>query len=142
VFEDVILKHGKQLTPEVRAKLLGSTERRSCEICVNDLGLGCLVDEFMSDFRELSKQRLPHANFMPGAQQLVLHLHAHKIPICIGTSSSDVEVKTNRHKHVFDLFHHITRGCDVKEGKPAPDIFLLAASLFEPKAEPINVRIN
>lgn len=129
------------LTPEVRVKLLGSTERRACEICVNDLGLNVSLDDFIRDFRSLSQQRLPNVDFMPGAERLIRHLHAHKIPICVATSSGEesVKIKTQKHLHVFELFHHITKGTDVKEGKPAPDIFLLAASLFEPKAEPTNV---
>jgi pseudouridine-5'-monophosphatase len=132
------------LTPEVRIKLLGSTEKRSCEICVNDLNLNCSVEVFTKEFRELSQQRLPDVDLMPGAERLVRHLHKNKVPICVATSSGEesVKVKTAKHLELFKLFHHITNGTDpeVKQGKPAPDIFLLAASRFDPKADPINVR--
>lgn len=143
VFQEVTTKYGKPLTPEVRIKLLGSTERRSCEICVNDLGLNVSIEDFVKDFRELSQQRLPNVDFMPGAERLVRHLHANKVPICVATSSGEdsVKVKTNKHLEVFNLFHHITKGTDpeLKQGKPAPDIFLLAATRFDEKADPSNV---
>lgn len=141
VFQEVTTKYGKTLTPEVRIKLLGSTERRSCEICVNDLELNVSLDDFIKDFRELSLQRLPNVDFMPGAERLIRHLHSKNVPICVATSSGEdsVKVKTHKHLEVFKLFHHITKGTDVKEGKPSPEIFLLAASRFEPKALPENV---
>ena len=145
VFEEVTTKYGKKMTPEVRLKLLGSTERRSCEICVTDLALNVSVDDFIKDFRELSQARLAGVDFMPGAERLVRHLHANNIPICVATSSGEegVKVKTAMHTDVFKLFHHITKGSDpeVKQGKPAPDIFLLAATRFEPKAEPSDVKV-
>lgn len=80
---------------------------------------------------------------MPGAEQLIKHLHTNGVPICVATSSGDesVAVKTRNHQEVFKLFHHITKGTDpeLKEGKPAPDIFLLAASRFDTKVNPNNV---
>lgn len=129
------------MTPDVRIKLLGSTERRSCEICVNELELNVSLEDFIKDFRELSQQRLPNVDFMPGAERLIRHLHANKVPICVATSSGEegVKVKIQRHLQVFELFHHITKGTDVKEGKPSPEIFLLAADRFDPKALPENV---
>lgn len=143
VFNEVTTKYGKPMTPEVRVKLLGSTEKRSCEICVNELHLNVSIDDFVKDFRQLSQQRLGDVEFLPGAERLVRHLHANKVPICVATSSSEesVKIKTAKHSDVFKLFHHITKGTDpdVKEGKPAPDIFLLAASRFEPKADPSKV---
>lgn len=146
VFQEVTTKYGKTLTPEVRIKLLGSTEKRSCEICVNDLGLNVSIEDFTKDFRELSQRRLPDVDLMPGAERLVRHLHANKIPFCVATSSGEesVKVKTNKHMELFKLFHHITKGTDpeVKQGKPAPDIFILAANKFDPKADPANVIIN
>jgi pseudouridine-5'-monophosphatase len=127
------------LTPETRLKFLGTTEERSCEVCVDDLNLNVTLDQFINEFQALSKQRLADVELLPGAERLIKHLNSHKIPICVATSSGEetVKVKTQNHLEVFKLFLNITKGTDVKEGKPAPDIFLLAASRL--KIEPENV---
>ena len=46
VFMDIAAKYGKQLPAHVRIKFLGSTERRSCEICTLELELPITVDDF------------------------------------------------------------------------------------------------
>ena len=144
VFKELCAKYGHELTPEARVKLLGSTERRSCEVCVTDLKLNVTLEDFIREFRVMSQKRLSNVEFMPGAERLIKHLHKNQIPICVATSSGEesVAVKTKNHREVFELFHHITKGSDpeLKEGKPAPDIFLLAASRFDPKAVPEKVR--
>ena len=83
-----------------------------------------------------------------GAERLLRHLHSKGVPIALATSSSreNYELKTQRHKHVFELFHHIVTGSsdpEVKKGKPAPDIFLICASRFpSPAPQPSNVKLN
>lgn len=82
-----------------------------------------------------------------GAERLLKHLHATNVPIALATSSSQeiAEIKMANHSAVFDLFHHKVMGStdpDVKVGKPAPDIFLVAAQRFPDKPNPANVRPN
>lgn len=96
-------------------------------------------------FRAQSLSKLADVDFMPGAEKLIRHLHASGIPIAVGTSSGQdsVKVKTSYHFEVFEMFHHIVMGSsdpEVKEGKPAPDIFLLACARFPDKPDPSKVR--
>ena len=76
-----------------------------------------------------------------GAEKLVQHLRSKNVPICLATSSSKESflIKTTNHNELFKLFHHIVMGSsdsDVKHGKPAPDIFIVAAERFPDKPKP------
>lgn len=124
-----------------RMKVMGTTEQRTCSILVNDLKLPCTVDEFLARFRRDQLLHLGQAPLMQGAERLVRHLHQHKIPIALATSSGadSVEVKTKNHRELFELFGHKVMGSsdpEVKEGKPAPDIFLVAAARFADCPQP------
>ena len=86
----------------------------------------------------------PEVKMMPGAEKLIRHLHANKIPIGVATSSHSgpFDAKTSRHQSVFALFDTIVKGDDpeVKHGKPAPDIFsICAARLPNPPSDPTTV---
>ncbi len=60
--------------------------------------------------------------------------------MAVATSSqqASTEAKIASHRETFSKFHHITTGShpDIKEGKPAPDIFLICARLFDEKVDP------
>lgn len=124
-----------------RMRVLGTTEQRTVSIIVNDLKLGCTVDEFLKKFREKQLVELGGAPLLRGAERLVRHLHQNNIPIALATSSGadSVEVKTKNHQELFGLFNHKVMGssdAEVKEGKPAPDIFLVAAKRFPDSPSP------
>lgn len=64
--------------------------------------------------------------------------------MCVATSSTKeaLEIKSTNHRELFSLFHHKVIGssdADVKEGKPAPDIFLVAAKRFPDNPDPADV---
>jgi pseudouridine-5'-monophosphatase len=68
---------------------------------------------------------------MPGAVDLTAALVGHGVPLALATSSSRdmFELKTLRHRAWFGCFSVVVLGDDprVERGKPAPDIFLVAA---------------
>ena len=81
-----------------------------------------------------------------GAEKLINHLKKHNVPIAVATSSAMpiFEIKTKNHKNLFSQFSHIVTGgsdSEVKQGKPAPDIFLVCASRFPEKPSPSEVII-
>lgn len=79
-----------------------------------------------------------------GAERLIRHLSKNGVPIAVATSSGSesVQWKLIKHKELFSLFHHMTMGssdAEVKNGKPAPDVFLVCASRFPDKPAPEKV---
>jgi pseudouridine-5'-monophosphatase len=80
---------------------------------------------------------------LPGAKELIYHLYKHGIPAAVGTSSNlaSVDLKFTHHKDLESWFHHVVSGTDdpeVLKGKPAPDVFLVAAGRFHPAPKPEN----
>ena len=79
---------------------------------------------------------------MPGALKLLRYLKKLGLPIAIATSSSReyLDYKKENNPELFSLVDCIVCGDDprLSHGKPAPDIFLLAASEIEtnPRSSP------
>ncbi len=64
----------------------------------------------------------------PGLDQLLNLLDAHNIPKAVATSSAREEaIYTLNRAGIADRFSIVVTGDQIKYGKPAPDIFLLAA---------------
>ena len=76
---------------------------------------------------------------MPGAKELTHHLHSKGIKQAVATSSKKVffESKTVSHQEWFSLFDSVICGDNpsVTNGKPAPDIFLVAAKSIDANPE-------
>lgn len=81
-----------------------------------------------------------------GALKIVKHLYDNHIPIAIATSSSNeaLHLKFTKHQELLKYFnHYVCGGSDpeVKNSKPAPDIFLICASRFTEKPKPKNILV-
>jgi HAD superfamily hydrolase (TIGR01509 family) len=134
----VAQRFGKVFDWSVKSKMIGLKSEDSARILVDSLALPLTPAEYLDARKHLLDELFPQAEPKPGAMRLTQHLHRHGIPQAVATSSNrhHYELKTSRHKDWFRLFECIVIGDDpeVKEGKPSPDIFLLAARKL--KAQP------
>lgn len=141
VTQSIAEPYGKTYTWEIKQTIMGLQRDEAAEAIVAALELPLTPAEYVEISTERINRVMAECKLLPGAERLVRHLHQHKIPIALATSSGadSVEVKTKNHRELFELFGHKVMGSsdpDVKEGKPAPDIFLVAASRFPDQPDP------
>ncbi len=127
---------GVEFTPEVKRLMMGRKALEAVEAMIDHYGLEGKIDpaKFCSDRDAMLQEMFPNSDLMPGALRLLLHLHAHNVPMAIATSSHrrNYDLKTTKHKKLFDrVFQHIVTGDEVTKSKPNPDIYQHAASLFK-----------
>ncbi|XP_066261600.1 probable pseudouridine-5'-phosphatase isoform X1 [Euwallacea similis] len=139
--QNVLNKYNRTFTWEVKAGMMGLHRFEASKYIVNKLNLPITWEEYDTEIHKEYQVVLANPTVFPGTQKLIRHLSKHNIPISVATSSSleSFELKSAQHKDLFKLFDHIVCGSsdpDVKQGKPAPDIFLVSAARFPDKPNP------
>ena len=124
-------RFGKTFDWSVKSKMIGKKAADSARIFTADLAIPLTPADYLEERRTLLEAMFPNAQPMPGAVRLTRHLHSCNIPQAVATSSDrrHFELKTSRHRDWFGIFDRLVIGDEpeVRKGKPAPDIFLLAA---------------
>ncbi|MFQ5892805.1 MAG: HAD family hydrolase [Nitrospinota bacterium] len=109
--------------------LMGRKKEESATVIKEHLGLDDSIEAIIADrytiLRQLCQDRL---ELMPGVEALVEALTERRVPLALASSSplDQIHFVLDR----FDLRRHfsiIVSGDMVAQGKPAPDIYLLAA---------------
>ncbi len=131
VTQEIVAEYGKVFDWTIKKKIIGRRSIQAAQIIVESLDLPISPQDYLDSRKDvlLAGFRAPQA--LPGAKELTTHFFKHGIPQALATSSSSpmYEAKYEKHKKWFSQFKQIVRGDDpeLKEGKPAPDIFLIAA---------------
>lgn len=131
----IIESFGKKYPPEIRLRILGTKEQDTALIIVETLKLPITPEEFSKLAKEEMIKQYSQMKLKPGAKKLIEHLHNHKVPMAIATSSSESSYnsKTAQYQGLFSVMSHSVKGTtdpEVVNGKPAPDIFRIAAQRF------------
>ncbi|CAG8723150.1 24903_t:CDS:2 [Gigaspora margarita] len=124
---EMFAKFGKTYTLQQWSRAKGLKDG-SAAFFINETGINMTVDEFHKERYEINLKKYPFAKLMPGVMRLVTHLKKHRIPMAIASNSfrKFVNVKTSVNRELFNMFDNVTCGDDVKNLKPAPDLFLAA----------------
>lgn len=135
VTQEIVGRFGKTFDWSVKANMIGRPALESSRYLVSALDLPMTAEDYLNERDALLRIRFPECSGLPGAQELVRHLHRHRVPIAVASSSSHELycLKTRNHQAWFSLFDTVVTGDDpeIGAGKPAPDIFLVAASRLD-----------
>ena len=122
--------------------LAGTPVRRIVEIILEDNNRSIddtWVDSFLVEKRAFHKNRRDEGEFpteITCVTNIVKELHG-KIPLAVASSGSKVFVREDlEHHDLLKYFQAVVTVEDVKNGKPAPDLFLEACRQI--KIEPID----
>lgn len=138
---NVLSKFDKTYDYSLKTKLMGMKSSEATKLVVDVLELPISPEEYYTLLQAEYAIVMQDTKLMPGAAELIQHLHSHKIPMALATSSTQdsYNLKIKNYKDLFKLFNHIVCGgddTDVKRGKPHPDIFHVCASRFSVKPKP------
>uniref|UniRef100_A0A7I4B1J4 riboflavin kinase n=1 Tax=Physcomitrium patens TaxID=3218 RepID=A0A7I4B1J4_PHYPA len=127
----VLTRHGKVWDGRGAQNRMGKRPLEAAAAVIQDYGLACTPLELNLEVLELLQERWKNARTLPGAVRLIKHFYSHGIPMAIASSSPARNIKIKLcHQEV------VVAGDMVENGKPAPDIFLEAASRLN--VEPIK----
>jgi HAD superfamily hydrolase (TIGR01509 family) len=128
-WDQVLQAHGHQMTDDVYRQIIGRRTQQSAQIILNAYPLPMTASELAvlktDNFHKIRAQGIPA---MPGLMALQAVIKERQIPWAVATSSP--------HDHaeiilaqlgLTNTCRAIAAGNEVEHGKPAPDIYLLAA---------------
>lgn len=115
--------------PEIHDKLLGRRLVEALAIVRDGYGMEVDVEILIARYSDLRIEALRGSvKAMPGAQEIIARARLAGLPIALATSGMRIHADISLGETgLADLFDSETTGDEVTRGKPAPDLFLLAA---------------
>ena len=122
-------KFGYRIPYDIVLRMVGISSQRARAVLLEEFGKDFPYEKIHEEFRLLCKQTyekgIPHKK---GLDFLLDRLCAAKIPLGVATSTrKETAMEMLDKAGILKKFAAITSGDEVANGKPAPDIFLLAA---------------
>ena len=121
---------GYKITYDIVLRMVGISAEKARLVMYEEFGTDFPYDTIRTEFRKLVQEEVDKNGvpLKPGLMYLLDHLSAAKIPFGVATSSRTATATNMLSKAgIIGRFAAITCGEEVTNGKPAPDIFLLAA---------------
>lgn len=125
----VLARRGYSFTPELLNEMMGRQSNKALQIMIDWHNLSDTVEELTRESMEVMEGLLAtRLAPMPGLLDLFAALEGANIPKAIATSSSRAFLDTVLNQsNLAGRFAFTVAGDEIEHGKPAPDIYLLAA---------------
>lgn len=110
---------------------VGSTTTHMLQTIIKDYNLTCTDTELLSLYNQNKKKLINEIGYnkIPFTKELIIHLHSIGLKLAIASSSSIEDITYVTKTFVIDkYFHKIVSGAFIKNPKPAPDIYIMAAN--------------
>ena len=124
-------RYGKTFDWSLKSNMVGRPALEAARYLVEALDLPIAPEDYVREREAVLVRIVSESRPLPGARELTAALAQRGVAQSVATSSSRrlYELKTQRHKEWFRVFSTVIVGDDqrLRRGKPAPDIFLLAA---------------
>lgn len=137
VGRELMARRGKPYRDEIRRQMMGLPARQAYSVLIQAEGLTESWEELHQESDAIFDGILAdRVEPMPGVIALLDELDRLAIPRCIATSSNVSFARSAlRFANVLSRIDFILTAQDVTHGKPAPDIYLLAASRMNTSVE-------
>lgn len=128
-YQELFSEHAIEYTEAHNQEFLGCKDIAMAEILVKRWRLPLTADELVQTKERILARLLKYdAQIRPGVKKLLEDAQALNIPCAVASSATlptiQLVVDVLR---IRQYFHHLSSGDEVENGKPAPDVFLLAA---------------
>lgn len=124
---------GIDVSEDLYTSFTGASTKRVCETLINTFNLKQTFEEIAETKRNYFKDYFYHDedfDLIPGVKELILHYHENGIKLVLASSATMTTINMVFEK--FELEHYFMgkiSGADLKESKPHPEVFLLAAKM-------------
>lgn len=124
-----LASYGIEVDPVIQARMLGRRLSEAIAIARDSYAIDAPLDVLSKQYSEARMAALRGSvQPMPGAGDILRAVRSAGLPVALATSGmrshADISLTETRLSGLFDV--EVT-GDDVRRGKPAPDLFLLAA---------------
>lgn len=132
VGEILLQRRGCHYTAELKREIMGRPARVGLRIMIERHGLDATVEQLQAETNDIFADILPtRLRALPGLERLLEALESVPVPKAIATSSGRAYTATVLSQfNYLPRFQFVLTGEDVREGKPAPEVYLTAAERF------------
>lgn len=132
-YQKLLEQYGINYSENDNQEFLGRTDGVIAEILIERYAMDITPESLIGGKEEILTGLLKkHAQPRPGVKAVLAEAQSLNIPMAVASSAvlATIELIVNL-LNIREYFHNLSSGQEVAQGKPAPDVFLLAAQRLQ-----------